>query len=651
MSALPLDSAQAAAVRHNAGPAFLMAGPGTGKTRTLVERARYLAETGTIWIHDCLFLTFSRKAAAEIRQRLGETLEEGADRADRADRLPIRTFHGLCWHILRRHAAGHTDRPPRLYLPGMARSILTRAMAEVAAGDRAGHPAADRRGGQTESPWGAAELWDLIAPAREAGLSPEAFAQSESAGERFVADVYARYVALLEADHAYDFPGLLASTLALLETEPGLLARLQAQHSVILVDEGQDTSLPQWRLVRLLAGLKRQVMVVAAPAQEIYSWRGTDWRALEAEVLAVWPETSTLALDQNYRSSAQILRCATALLDGKRYPDLHVRAAREQGAPVSVVRLTSDTEEAPWVVAQIQSWLREGRPAREIAVLARTGRQLAPIAQALELAGVPRDLVGRHGLLEQAEVRHVLAYLALATLEEKAAARHIGTVLNVPPRGIGQVAQQTLRGEDSGPFTWVQLRRAAAGEIAILKPAAREGVRTFLEQVAALGAHAAEAPATLIDLTLQLTGYYRWLSGQDEDAGVLANLDVLREQATGHETVRGFLDSIDRRLLAQDQALPGDGVQLATFHAAKGLEFDAVLVIGCEEGLVPHARAVSEAELEAERRSFYVALTRARDHEVLLSCAERGGRRTPPSRFLRDLPPDAIHTERRATYG
>ncbi len=649
MSALPLDNAQAAAVRHNDGPAFLMAGPGTGKTRTLVERARYLADTSTIWIHDCLFLTFSRKAAAEIRQRLGETLDEGADR------LPIRTFHSLCWHILRRHAAGHTDRPPRLYLPGMARSILTRAMAEVAAGDGAGdqtrHPAAGRNEGRTESPWGAAELWDLIAPAREAGLSPEVFAQSESAGERFVADVYARYVALLEADHAYDFPGLLASTLALLETEPGLLARLQAQHSVILVDEGQDTSLAQWRLVRLLAGLKRQVMVVAAPAQEIYSWRGTDWRALEAEVRDAWPETQTLVLDQNYRSSAQILRCATALLDGARYPDLHVRAAREQGAPVSVVRLPSDAEEAPWVVAQIQGWLREGRPAREIAVLARTGRQLAPIAQALELAGVPRDLVGRHGLLEQAEVRHLLAYLALATLEEATAARHIGTVLNVPPRGIGQVAQQALRGEATGPITWQKLRSAAAGEIAALKPAAREGVQAFLEQVAALRAHAAEAPATLIDLTLQITGYYRWLSGQDEDAGALANLDVLREQATGHETTRSFLDSIDRRLLAQEQALPGDGVQLATFHAAKGLEFDAVLVIGCEEGLIPHARAISDAELEAERRSFYVALTRARDHEVLLSCAERGGRRTAPSRFLRDLPRDAIQTERRATYG
>ena len=645
MSALLLDDAQAAAVRHTGGPAFLMAGPGTGKTRTLVERAHYLAESGATWIHDCLFLTFSRKAAAEIRERLAETLDEGADL------LPIRTFHGLCWHILRRHAAGHTDRPPRLYLPGMARSILTRAMAEVAAADRTDQRAAKRRESQAESPWGAAELWALIAPAREAGLSPEAFAHSDSAGERFVAEVYARYVALLEADHAYDFPGLLASTLTLLETEPGLLARLQAQHSVILVDEGQDTSLTQWRLVRLLAGLKRQVMVVAAPAQEIYRWRGTDWRALEAEVRDAWPETGTLALDQNYRSSAQILRCATALLDGERYPDLHVRAARERGVPVSVVRLASDAEEAPWVVAQIQAWLKDGRPPREIAVLARTGRQLAPIAQALELASVPRDLVGRHGLLEQAEVRHVLAYLALATLEEDAAARHLGTVLNVPPRGIGQVAQQALRGEGQGPITWLQLRRAAAGDIDSLKPAAREGVQAFLEQVAALRAHEAQPPATLIDLVLQLTGYYRWLSGQDEDAGVLSNLDVLREQATGHDSVRGFLASIDRRLIAQEQALPGEGVQLATFHAAKGLEFDAVLVIGCEEGLVPHARALSEADLESERRSFYVALTRARDHEVLLSCAERGGRRTSPSRFLRDLPLDAIHSERRATYG
>ena len=128
-------------------------------------------------------------------------------------------------------------------------------------------------------------------------------------------------------------------------------------------------------------------------------------------------------------------------------------------------------------------------------------------------------------------------------------------------------------------------------------------------------------------------------------------MEVLREQSTGHDSVRDFLASIDRRLIAQEQALPGDGVQLATFHAAKGLEFDAVLVIGCEEGLVPYAKAISEAELESERRSFYVALTRARDHEVLLSCAERSGRRTPPSRFLRDLPLDAIQTERRATYG
>ncbi len=632
MTTLPLDRTQQSAVRHGGGPAFLMAGPGTGKTRTLVERARYLADTGAIWIHDCLFLTFSRKAAAAIRQRLGETLEDGAEH------LPIRTFHGLCWHILRRHAAGRTDRPPRIYLPAMARSVLAHAMRAVA--------------GPTESPWGAAELWDLIAPAREAGLSPEAFAQSESSGERFVAEVYACYVGLLEADHAYDFPGLLASTLALLETEPGLLARLQAQHSVILVDEGQDTSLSQWRLVRLLAGLKRQVMVVAAPAQEIYGWRGTDWRALDAAVRDAWPETDTLVLDQNYRSSAQILRCATALLDGQRYPDLHVRAAREQGDQVAVVRLATDSEEAAWVVAQIKAWMHEGVVPREIAVLARTGRQLAPIAQALELAGVPRDLVGRHGLLEQDEVRHILAYLALAVLDEAAAARHIATVLNVPPRGIGQVAQKALRGDaDAGPFTWEQLRRAAAAEIPGLKPGARDGVRAFLEHVAALRAQAGQPPATLIDRVLQLTGYYRWLSSQDEDAGGLANLDVLREQAAGHETTRGFLESIDQRLIAQEQSLPGEGVQLATFHAAKGLEFDAVLVIGCEEGLIPHARAVTESDLEAERRSFYVALTRARDREVLVSCAERGGRRTQPSRFLRDLPSDAIQVERRVAYG
>ena len=631
-----LNPSQSRVARHADGPALVWGPPGTGKTWTLVAHWLERVRTGGLWPYDLLVLTFSRRAAGEFRLRLAEALGDAVD----VDRLAVRTLHGHCWHILTRHLAGRADRPPRVYLPAMALSVLNRAVHEIVPGG--------------ESAWSLAELWDLIAPAREAGLGPERFQHSDSVNERFVGDVYAAYDRLMRAENAWDFPALISGAVHLIETEPALLAQLQAQHPVILVDEGQDTSLAQWRLVRLLAGLRRQVMIVADPAQEIYAWRGTDWASLEAQVRDAWPETATLALDENYRSAAHILRCGTALLDPERYPSVRVRAVREPGEPVEIVRLPTDTDEAAFVVGRVRRWLEAGIPPREIAVLARTSRWLQPVAQALEVAGLPRDLVGRRGLLELPEARHLLAYLALAALEPMIAERHLGTVLNVPPRGIGPVAQRQITGDAARP-TWAHLRGVAAGEKQDLRPAARAGVTQFLELVETLQRHAAQtprpAPQALIDLILALSGYYRWVSGLHEDAAALANLEVLREQAAGHETVRDFLESVDRRLSTQEQALPGEGVQLATLHAVKGLEYQAVIVIGCEEGLIPHHKATSDADLEAERRNLYVALTRARDHEVLTWCAERDGRRQVRSRVLGALPRDCVRESGGLSYG
>lgn len=631
-----LNPSQSRVARHADGPALVWGPPGTGKTWTLVAHWLERVRTGGLWPYDLLVLTFSRRAAGEFRLRLAESLGDAVD----VGRLAVRTLHGHCWHILTRHLAGRADRPPRVYLPAMALSVLNRAVHEIVPGG--------------ESAWSLAELWDLIAPAREAGLGPERFQHSDSVNERFVGDVYAAYDRLMRAENAWDFPALISGAVHLIETEPALLAQLQAQHPVILVDEGQDTSLAQWRLVRLLAGLRRQVMIVADPAQEIYAWRGTDWASLEVQVRDAWPETATLALDENYRSAAHILRCGTALLDPERYPSVRVRAVREPGEPVEIVRLPTDTDESAFVVGRVRRWLEAGILPREIAVLARTSRWLQPVAQALEVAGLPRDLVGRRGLLELPEARHLLAYLALAALEPMIAERHLGTVLNVPPRGIGPVAQRQITG-DAARLTWAHLRRAAAGEKQDLRPAARAGVMQFLELVETLQRHAAQtprpAPQALIDLILALSGYYRWVSGLHEDAAALANLEVLREQAAGHETVRDFLESVDRRLSTQEQALPGEGVQLATLHAVKGLEYQAVIVIGCEEGLIPHHKASSDADLEAERRNLYVALTRARDHEVLTWCAEREGRRQVRSRFLGALPRDGVRESGGLSYG
>lgn len=631
-----LNPSQSRVARHADGPALVWGPPGTGKTWTLVAHWLERVRTGGLWPYDLLVLTFSRRAAGEFRLRLAESLGDAVD----VGRLAVRTLHGHCWHILTRHLAGRADRPPRVYLPAMALSVLNRAVHEIVPGG--------------ESAWSLAELWDLIAPAREAGLGPERFQHSDSVNERFVGDVYAAYDRLMRAENAWDFPALISGAVHLIETEPALLAQLQAQHPVILVDEGQDTSLAQWRLVRLLAGLRRQVMIVADPAQEIYAWRGTDWASLEVQVRDAWPETATLALDENYRSAAHILRCGTALLDPERYPSVRVRAVREPGEPVEIVRLPTDTDESAFVVGRVRRWLEAGILPREIAVLARTSRWLQPVAQALEVAGLPRDLVGRRGLLELPEARHLLAYLALAALEPMIAERHLGTVLNVPPRGIGPVAQRQITG-DAARLTWAHLRRAAAGETQDLRPAARAGVMQFLELVETLQRHAAQtprpAPQALIDLILALSGYYRWVSGLHEDAAALANLEVLREQAAGHETVRDFLESVDRRLSTQEQALPGEGVQLATLHAVKGLEYQAVIVIGCEEGLIPHHKASSDADLEAERRNLYVALTRARDHEVLTWCAEREGRRQVRSRFLGALPRDGVRESGGLSYG
>jgi superfamily I DNA/RNA helicase len=455
----------------------------------------------------------------------------------------------------------------------------------------------------------------------------------------------------LRTENAWDFAGLVPGAVRLLETEPALLARLQGQIEFLFVDEAQDLNACQWRLIRLLAGLRRNVTLVASEPQEIYSWRGADYAAIRGGIRDSWPGTPELLLDRSWRCTERILRVAAAPLDPARYPELAVRPERPGGEKVQIQVLESDRQEPGWVRDWVQAQHAKGRAWRDIAVLTRTGRQLAPIARALEAAHIPRDLSGRHSLLQQQEVRVALGYLAIACLPEDLAERHLELTLRKPTRGIGDATLKVLRGDHEG-VTWSDLRAALSADKPAVKVEVIEQITRYLALVTGLrDLHAAGTrPDELLEQALRLSGYYLYLADQEEDVEAGLNLEALKGQAAEFDDPIAFLRSIDDRLLKAFQADPGQGVQLATLSATKGLEFGAVLIAGCEEGLLPHYRATTEALAEVERRLFYVGATRARDTLRLLACRRRNNRDVPVSRILKCLPLDDVEWRMEGFY-
>ncbi len=635
-----LDEQQREAVTAPDGPVMVFAGAGTGKTRVLTYRIAYLMLVRRVPPHRILAVTFTNKAAEEMRQRL-ETLVGRAVEA-----MWLGTFHAACARILRQHGSAIGLSPDFvIYDEDDQRSLLKAIFKELNL--------------DTER-FSVAAVHAAISNAKNEMISPDELAeQAETPFQEVVAKVYRRYQQALQQARAVDFDDLLWLTLRLLQEHPPTADYYQTRFLHVLVDEYQDVNRAQHELTLLLSAKHQNLFVIGDDDQNIYSWRGSDVR-LMLELPRRLPHLQIFTLQNNYRSTQAILDAAWHVIrHNKHRHEKRLQAVREGGDPVVLFRAQDDHEEAAFVASIVTEWVREGRYRfSDFAVIYRINAQSRPFEETFLRWGIPYRVVGALRFYERKEIKDILAYLRI--LVNPADEVSLLRVINLPPRGIGertlarlrQLATQrglplltTILDESILPHLDTRTRTAVKGFAALIRDLQAQMETLTLPQ--------------LIQHLVTAIGYDTYLLKEEgalvaqERMENLAQLVAAAERQFGDEpakqTLHRFLEQL-ALLSPQDEAnWQSDAVTLITAHSAKGLEFPVVFVAGLEEGLFPHARSLNDAwQLEEERRLFYVALTRAKDRAFLTYAQRRGWLTgnwgetryapTEPSRFLNELP-------------
>jgi DNA helicase II / ATP-dependent DNA helicase PcrA len=632
-----LNPAQREAVTHTEGPLLVVAGAGSGKTRVLTHRVAHLISAIGIQPNEVLAITFTNKAAGEMRIRLEDLLPEVARR------IWILTFHAACGRILRREA-------PRLgyktnftiYDSADQVRVVKQALEELE---------------RDPKRFPAKGIHEHISSAKNQLVSPAEYRNRvESFYDQTVADVYDLYQRRLFGANAVDFDDLLMLTVEVLERFPEAKERWQKAFRYVLVDEYQDTNHAQYRLLQLLAEKHRNVMVVGDPDQSIYAFRGADIRNI-LEFERDFGEATIVPLEQNYRSTNTILRTANAVIshNSERKPK-NLWSDLGEGEPVRVLEVEDEHAEARFVASEISRLVDEGVNGSEIAVFYRTNAQSRVLEDILVRNEIPYQVIGGPRFYERAEVKDAIAYLQV--IDNPFDSVSLRRIANRPRRGIGDASLARLQtyADGHGLSLWEALEFPEEAGLGPAQARAVSSLRTLLQS---LQAGALELSVDeLLERTLDRSGYLAALEAERtiEAQGRIENLQELvgvaqEYQATAPEpNLSTFLQEIslfsDQDALREQQSL----VTLMTLHNAKGLEFQAVFMIGMEEGVFPHSRSIEENSLEEERRLAYVGMTRARGRLTLTHASARAlyGNRNYnlPSRFLDELPQDELHRER-----
>ena len=626
-----LNDAQRRAVEAIDGPVLVLAGAGTGKTRVLTTRLAYILATGRAFPAELLAVTFTNKAAREMRERL----EAMAGRA--AEGVWLGTFHAIASRILRRHAEAVGLKPTFTILDTDDQIRLLKQILQAENID-------ERR-------WPARLLLAQIQRWKDRGLDPEKV-PSADAGEFAqgrTADLYRQYQERLVTVNAVDFGDLLLHNLSLFTGNPDILADYQRRFRYLLVDEYQDTNVAQYLWLRLLAQNRRNLCCVGDDDQSIYSWRGAEiGNILRFE--KDFPGATIARLEQNYRSTSHILGAAGGMIAqncGRLGKTLWTEAS--EGEKVVVRALWDAEEEARWVGDEIEALQRKNHPLSEVAILVRAGFQTREFEERFISLALPYRVIGGPRFYERQEIRDALAYLRL--VNQPADDLAFERILNTPRRGIGSATLQELHGLSRAER--LPLIEAARMLIAgnRLRPAARNALAGFVSALDGWRARSELMSHTdLVQIVLDESGYTAmWQADRSPDAaGRLENLKELVVAIAEFENLGGFLEHVS---LVMDNAAEagGDMVNLMTLHSAKGLEFDTVFLPGWEDGLFPNQRAMEEhglSALEEERRLAYVGLTRARHRAYVSFAANRRihgqWQNAIRSRFVDELPPDHI---------
>ncbi len=647
-----LNPSQREAVQAIEGPVLILAGPGSGKTRVITHRIAYLVREVGVKPYHIVAVTFTNKAAREMRERLARLL------GDQTRGLIVGTFHATCARFLRRDIE-HLGRDSSfvIYDTDDQEALVRQVLKDLQLNDRQYRPGA---------------LLGRISRAKSEMVGPAEFASStQSYWEEVCARVYEHYQTLLRERNALDFDDLLLTTVQLYRECPDVLARTQKRIVHLLVDEFQDTNLVQYELVKLWGGQYRNVFVVGDEDQSIYSWRNADIANIQRRFRQDFPERREIILSRNYRSTRTILDAAQAVI--ARNPDRTAKqlvTERAAGPLITVYEAYDEQEEADYVALEIARLRREGGLQwGDVAVMYRTNAQSRALEDALMRRGIPYKLVGGTRFYQRREVKDILAYLRLAhnPADEGALER----IVNVPRRGIGQRTLDQLtrwaRRLDVNTYTALQRLKSALEqgdeELPISARAARP-LLDFLGLLEELVAAARQlALPELLDLVLERIAYRDYIrDGTEEGESRWENVQELRTVTIGFaalppvEGLTAFLEEVALVSDVDELEEQPQAVTLLTLHMAKGLEFPAVFIVGLEEGLLPHIRSLDNpAQLAEERRLCYVGMTRARDYLYLLHAFRRtlygNSVVNEASRFLADLPASLITGYRKDRHG
>ncbi len=640
-----LNPEQREAVECLDGPLLVLAGAGTGKTRVLTTRFAHILLTGQAYPGQVLAVTFTNKAAREMRERVAAMI------GSPAEGLWLGTFHALCARMLRRHAGlvGLTSSFNILDADDQLRLLKQIMEAERVDAKR----------------WPAPALMAVIQRWKDRGLPPDripAEEDSDFASGRARA-LYAAYQDRLRALDAVDFGDLLLHVTEILRTHAEVLAEYHHKFHYILVDEYQDTNLVQYYWLRLLAQARKNICCVGDDDQSIYSWRGAEVENI-LRFEKDFPGAKVVRLESNYRSTAPILAAAAGLIahnEGRLGKTLHSGRDHAEGERVQVVGLWDSNEEARLVASRIEALRRDGESLSEMAVLVRAGFQTRAFEERLITLGVPYRVVGGLRFYERSEIRDAIAYLRV--IHQPADDLAFERIVNVPRRGLGEGALRSLHeaaqaGGTGGEGVPLSVAAATLLEQGGLRGRAREGVRELLAGFARWRETLEhEGHVVAAQMALEESGYTAmWQADTSPEApGRLENLKELVRALADFESLAGFLDHVSL-VMENDEAAEGERVSLMTLHAAKGLEFDTVFLPGWEEGLFPSQRTLDESGnkgLEEERRLAYVGITRARRRLLITHAANRliyaTWQSTIPSRFLDELPDEAVERSGSAT--
>jgi DNA helicase II / ATP-dependent DNA helicase PcrA len=631
-----LNPAQREAVVNTEGPLLVVAGAGSGKTRVLTHRVAHLITACGVKPNEILAITFTNKAAGEMRERLDDMLG-GLSHA-----IWILTFHSACGRILRREASRLGYRSNFTIYDQADQVRLTKQVLEELDKDPKRFVP---RGIHAE-----------ISRAKNSLVGPQEYRERvASFYDQTVAEAYELYQTRLHASNAVDFDDMLYLTVQVLERFPEARERWQKAFRYILVDEYQDTNHAQYRLLQLLAEKHRNVCAVGDPDQSIYAFRGADIRNI-MEFERDFPDTRTIALEQNYRSTNTILRAANAVISNNRErKPKELFSELGEGEPVRALEVEDEHAEARFVAAQIATLVEEGFSGSEIAVFYRTNAQSRVLEDVLVRQAIPYQVIGGPRFYERAEIKDVIAYLQV--IDNPFDGVSLQRIANKPRRGIGDSSLARLQAYANahGISLWEALDHAEEAGVGAAPLRAVQGFRTMVQSLMA-GALELTVPE-LVERVLQRSGYLDALEAERtiEAQGRIENLQELvgvaqEYQASAPEPgLSNFLQEIS--LYSDQDAIRGEQslVTLMTLHNAKGLEFRAVFMIGMEEGIFPHSRSLEEAGLEEERRLCYVGMTRAQERLTLTHASSRslwGARNyNLASRFLDELPEDGVERE------